>query len=82
MTGHEHYLIAEDFIRGVEDNGDDFLPEGRAQVIALAQVHATLALAAATALSLAHPDGGLPRPDREGGVGAASAYKRPGKATA
>ena len=49
MTGPEHYKTAEDLIGGIEDHGGDFTPEGRADVIALAQVHATLALAAATA---------------------------------
>jgi hypothetical protein len=53
LTGPEHFKTAEDLIGGVEEHGDDFTPEGRADVIAVAQVHATLALAAASATGLA-----------------------------
>jgi len=48
-SGPEHFKAAEELIAGVEQYGGDFTPEGRADQIAIAQVHATLALAAATA---------------------------------
>jgi hypothetical protein len=51
MTGPEHFKAAEELIAGVELYGADFTPEGRADQIAIAQVHATLAAAAAAALS-------------------------------
>ena len=44
MTGPEHYLEAEDLLKEVDGLGND-----TANHLALAQVHATLALAAATA---------------------------------
>ena len=49
-SGPEHYRTAEELIAGVEQYGDDFTPEGLTAQIAIAQVHAMLALAAATAL--------------------------------
>lgn len=51
MTGPDHFKAAEELAAGVELYGGDFTPDGRADQIALAQVHATLAIAAATALS-------------------------------
>jgi hypothetical protein len=55
-SGPEHFKAAEELIAGVEQHGGDFTPEGRADQIAIAQVHATLALAAATVTGLAdHP---------------------------
>jgi hypothetical protein len=48
-TGPEHFKLAEELIGYVKKDGGDMTPEGRADMIALAQVHATLALAAATA---------------------------------
>ncbi|QCR49856.1 hypothetical protein [Streptomyces sp. SGAir0924] len=51
MTGPEHYREAERLIKGLTtDTGAVYVEDGNEQVIALAQVHATLALAAATAL--------------------------------
>lgn len=57
MTGQEHFTAAEELLAGVEQYGADFTREGRADQIAIAQVHATLALAAATT-SAAIPGGG------------------------
>lgn len=54
MTGPEHYLAAEQLL--TSDPADEGLPD-KAHAIAEAQVHATLALAAATALN--DFDGGL-----------------------
>lgn len=51
VSGPEHYRLAEELVGYVKESGGDFTPEGRADSIALAQVHATLALAAAHALS-------------------------------
>lgn len=48
-SGPEHYMLAEELLGYVKENGGDFTPEGRADSIAMAQVHAMLALAAATA---------------------------------
>lgn len=62
MTGPEHYRIAESLINDLWDNGS---PDGRAhdmKVLAEAQVHATLALAAATILPVA---GDLPVADHD-----------------
>lgn len=53
VSGPEHYALAEELVGYVKESGGDFTPEGRADVIALAQVHATLAQAAATALAAA-----------------------------
>lgn len=53
MTGAEHYQEAERIIASVTRRGH--LEQGdHADVLALAQVHATLAHAAAVALSVAH----------------------------
>lgn len=52
MTGPEHYREAERLIKGLKtDTGAVYVEDGNEQVIALAQVHATLALTAATALA-------------------------------
>ena len=56
MTGPEHYKEAERLLSDAEENhahqgsGDPATPD----LLATAQVHATLALAAATALAPAH----------------------------
>ena len=60
MTGPEHYQLAERLARST----------GPAD-LQKAQIHATLALAAATALA-AFPEGGLPQPDRKSWYDAAS----------
>ncbi|WP_410662789.1 hypothetical protein [Amycolatopsis sp. lyj-84] len=49
MTGPEHYREAEDLIARAEDGNRSF--EYHQQLMNLAQVHATLALAAATAMA-------------------------------
>jgi hypothetical protein len=54
MTGPEHFKEAEDLVGDVQVHGGDYTPEGRAGAIAMAQVHATLALAAATASTGMH----------------------------
>ena len=52
MTGPEHYREAERLVKGLKTHdGAVYVDEGNEQVIAIAQVPATLALAAATALS-------------------------------
>ncbi|MER8219736.1 hypothetical protein ABTZ58_03880 [Streptomyces sp. NPDC094143] len=52
MTGPEHYREAERLIRSLKtDSGAVYIEPGNEQVSAIAQVHATLALAAATAMS-------------------------------
>ncbi|WP_084518046.1 hypothetical protein [Microtetraspora niveoalba] len=51
MTGPEHYREAERLLVGCKtQDGALLIEEGTAEVLAAAQVHATLALAAATAL--------------------------------
>jgi hypothetical protein len=52
MTGEEHYRETERLLAGEHREGDSARPEGwhtppTAEAIAMAQVHATLALAAA-----------------------------------
>ncbi|MFB6787634.1 hypothetical protein ACFCWT_13255 [Streptomyces olivaceus] len=57
MTGPEHYREAERLLQGLmTERGSVYVEEGNEQVIGVAQAHATLALAAATALSA--PDRG------------------------
>jgi hypothetical protein len=60
MTGPEHYREAEVLMADADEAGS-ITPEGLA-LIALAQVHATLALAAATALH-GSADAGQPMSD-------------------
>lgn len=51
MNGPEHFAAAELCLaEAAEDEGDGYTPEERAQLRGQALVHATLALAAATAL--------------------------------
>lgn len=51
MTGPEHYRTAERLLDGIKTRGGAVVVEdGTAEVVATAQVHATLALAAATVL--------------------------------
>lgn len=54
VSGPEHYVLAEELIGYVKEDGnlgpgDRMSPEARRDLIALAQAHATLAHAAATA---------------------------------
>lgn len=60
MTGPEHYQEAEKILREVADNPGHL--EGQPHLLAAAQVHATLALTAAT--ENARPRRALPRPGR------------------
>ncbi|MFG3048100.1 hypothetical protein ACGFZR_24610 [Streptomyces sp. NPDC048241] len=64
MTGPEHYHEAERLIQELTtDSGAVYVEDGNEQVIALAQVHATLALAAVTAIAapiVGQGDAGLP----------------------
>jgi hypothetical protein len=62
MTGPEHYQEAERLLQGFKNHhGAITVEDGTAEVFAAAQVHATLALAAATALN--DNDPGLPVAD-------------------
>jgi hypothetical protein len=67
MNGPQHYREAERLIKGLKtDSGAVYVEEGNEQVIALAQVHATLALATATAMGAPvdqEADSGLPPQD-------------------
>jgi hypothetical protein len=69
MTGPEHYREAERLIKGLTtDTGAVYVEDGNEQALALAQVHATLALAAATSMSApldGEPETGLPQRDAE-----------------
>ena len=78
MTGPEHYRFAENLLSqaAAVDPGSDI----ERYVLGAAQVHAALALAAATALNSPHPEGGFTVPDHDEWLAAASAYRRPGKA--
>jgi hypothetical protein len=76
VTGPEHYREAEALLEEAGDPADHGVSALHAH-IARAQVHATLAAAAATALNLPHPEGGFTVPDWEAWIDAASAYKRP-----
>jgi hypothetical protein len=49
MTGPEHYIKAEDLLDAADAYDQDHAPQTAASRRAAAQVHATLALAAATA---------------------------------
>lgn len=73
-SGPEHYLKAEDHLASA-----DVLDEGDLEASAWhqrqAQVHATLALAAATAMNDA--DGGMGAKDWDAWLSAASESKRP-----
>lgn len=61
-TGAEHYRAAENLAFSV--TGRDLNTQSVIAAATLAQVHATLALAAATALGSWTADGTLPQPDR------------------
>ncbi|MGW0131942.1 hypothetical protein [Streptomyces sp. NPDC003299] len=68
MTGPEHYREAERLAQSLKTpNGAIYIEPGNEQVSAIAQVHATLALAAATAMGApvdGEADSGLPARDR------------------
>ena len=63
-TGPDHYRKAEDLVDLAQFGGDDIDLTERRNMIAGAQVHATLALAAATALGREGSDGTQPSMDR------------------
>ncbi|MFI9340017.1 hypothetical protein ACIG0D_01875 [Streptomyces sp. NPDC052773] len=66
-TGPEHYREAERLLKGCQNScGALVIEDGTAEVLAAAQVHATLALAAATAMGApvdGEGDSGLPPRD-------------------
>ena len=73
MTGPEHYAMAERLLADIDCDGPRLWSDerdratrgyGAETVAAVAQVHATLALAAATALG-AWNETGMPQPDRK-----------------
>jgi hypothetical protein len=79
MTGPEHYARAERLIAGVTMDGTHpdssaIIRNDEPETIAAAQVHATLALAAATALK--DGDEGMGSSDYNAWVDAASEWKR------
>lgn len=67
MTGPEHYARAEELLAATMRRG--VFSEGSEPIVAVAQVHATLALAAATALGLrgetANTYGGMSTPESD-----------------
>jgi hypothetical protein len=71
VTGPEHYRAAEQDLAAMDGKSI----AGVSALITRAQVHATLALAAATALNT-DTDGGLPASDYDAWVQAASEYSR------
>lgn len=81
MNGPEHYLEAEALLASADQNflrGDD-----PSSALAAAQVHATLALAAATALNDNSADeGGMPLEDYRAWAEAAGVWKPKKKAGA
>lgn len=78
-TGPEHYREAEQLL---SQAACDFLSEGiqPTHAFAAAQVHATLALAAATALNdHSHDEGGMPLEDYDAWVKVAAVWQPKGK---
>jgi hypothetical protein len=64
MTGPQHYQRAEQLIKQANAITDGFPSAAYEQALLEAQVHATLALAAATAMNDFNPNGdGIPAPD-------------------
>lgn len=65
MTGPEHYKVAEDLMATALAKADEVTQTTIALTLATAQVHATLALAAATGVRTMDTYGpALPGPDR------------------
>jgi hypothetical protein len=74
MDGPAHYRKAEELVaKAAEYLGHGDGQESAAVWAAVAQVHASLALAAATALNLPHPQGGFEDVDSRTWYQAASA---------
>lgn len=67
MNGPEHYAEAEHLLNHAEENALEHSPEWYANAVAAAQVHATLALAAATAAGQATAYDGDERHERSRG---------------
>lgn len=86
MTGPEHYLEAERLMKGCKNSyGALVIEDGTAEVLAAAQVHATLALAAATAMGSpvdGEGDSGLPPRDCKAWYDAAGVKPQPKGGTA
>jgi hypothetical protein len=81
MTGPEHYTRAEQLLREVRDGHQEGTDV--AAIVAAAQVHATLADAAATALNdNAADEGGMPLEDYRAWAEAAGVWKPQKKASA
>lgn len=77
MTGPEHYRKAEELAeKAGEYLGHEGGQDSAAVWAAVAQVHASLALAAATALNLPHPQGGFEGVDSVAWFDAASARRK------
>jgi len=82
VTGPEHYREAERLVAGLmtRDGTAVCIDEGNEQVIGIAQVHATLALAAATAMGApvdGEGDSGLPPRDCKAWYDAAGVKPQP-----
>ncbi|MEU0207407.1 hypothetical protein [Streptomyces canus] len=78
MTGPEHYIRAEQLLREVRDGHQEGTDV--AAILAAAQVHATLAHGAATAMGTAldgEPESGLPPRDAEAWYAAAGVKPQP-----
>ncbi|RMB85592.1 hypothetical protein [Streptomyces shenzhenensis] len=74
MTGPEHYTRAEQLLREVRDGHQEGTDV--AAILAAAQAHSTLALAAATALNDHSADeGGMPLLDHRAWAEAAGVWK-------
>lgn len=77
MTGSEHYRAAEVLLGQLADESHAV---AAAEIAAIAQVHATLALAAATAMGApldGEADSGLPQRDAEAWYEAAGTKPKP-----
>lgn len=78
MTGPEHYIRAEQLLREVRDGHQEGTDV--AAILAAAQVHASLAHAAVTAMGAAldgEPESGLPQRDAEAWYAAAGVKPQP-----
>jgi hypothetical protein len=73
MTGPEHYAAAEALLADARRTQAE---DDAKRWLARAQVHATLALAAATALNVPHPEGGMENTDSLAWFKAASAGRK------
>ncbi|MGA5604053.1 hypothetical protein ACPCUF_23960 [Streptomyces griseoincarnatus] len=82
MTGPEHYREAERLVSSLKtERGALYIEDGNEQVLAAAQVHATLALAAATAMGApvdGEADSGLPPQDAKAWNNAAGVARKGG----